>query len=73
MPKQKITKNNDDLKSKRKDISINIKVGIEELSGISMKDVRVHYNSNKPSKLKASRFEKGTEISIHPQQMDPQD
>jgi Domain of unknown function (DUF4157) len=46
----------------------NLKVGIENLSGIAMDDVRVHYNSSKPSELQALAYTQGTDIHIAPGQ-----
>lgn len=45
-----------------------LKTGIENLSGISMDDVRVHYNSPKPAQLQALAYTKGTEIHVAPGQ-----
>lgn len=45
-----------------------LKLGIEGISGYFMDDVRVHYNSNKPSQLQAHAYEQGTEIHIAPGQ-----
>lgn len=41
-----------------------LKTGIENLSGISMDAVRVHYNSYKPAKLQALAYTKGTDIYV---------
>src|SRR5437868_4681928 len=41
-----------------------LKTGIEGLSGYSMDDVKVHYNSSKPAQLKAHAFAQGSEIHI---------
>lgn len=41
-----------------------LKSGIEQLSGYSMNDVRVHYNSNKPAQLQAHAFAQGTNIHV---------
>jgi hypothetical protein len=41
-----------------------LKSGIESLSGYSMDDVRVHYNSDRPAQLKAHAFAQGTEIHL---------
>ncbi|MGL5064913.1 MAG: DUF4157 domain-containing protein [Microcoleus sp.] len=46
----------------------NLKVGIENLSGIAMDDVRVHYNSSKPSDLQALAYTQGTDIHVAPGQ-----
>ena len=41
-----------------------LKAGIETLSGMSMDDVKVHYNSSKPSQLQALAYAKGTDIYL---------
>lgn len=45
-----------------------MKTGIEELSGFSMDDVRVHYNSDKPSTVQALAYTQGTDIHVAPGQ-----
>ena len=40
----------------------NLKSGIESLSGFSMDDVRVHYNSSKPATVQALAYTQGTDI-----------
>ena len=45
-----------------------LKSGIENLSGYSMDDVKVHYNSNKPAQLQALAYAQGTDIHIAPGQ-----
>lgn len=45
-----------------------LKVGIENLSGLSMNDVRVHYNSSKPAQLQALAYTQGTDIHVGPRQ-----
>ncbi|MBD2438748.1 DUF4157 domain-containing protein [Nostoc sp. FACHB-110] len=45
-----------------------LKVGIENLSGMAMDDVRVHYNSSKPSQLQALAYTQGTDIHVAPGQ-----
>jgi|GEM_PF-4971436 len=42
----------------------NLKSGIENLSGYSMDDVKVHYNSDKPAQLQAHAYAQGTDIHI---------
>lgn len=42
----------------------NLKSGIESLSGISMDNVRVHYNSDKPAQLNALAYAQGTDIHL---------
>jgi len=46
----------------------NLKAGIEQLSGHSMDDVNVHYNSQKPSQLRALAYAQGTNIHLGPGQ-----
>lgn len=46
----------------------NVKTGIENLSGYSMDDVRVHYNSDKPAQLQALAYTQGTDIHVAPGQ-----
>jgi hypothetical protein len=43
-----------------------LKSGIENLSGYSMDDVNVHYNSSKPAQLNAHAYAQGTDIHIAP-------
>ncbi|MCD8173233.1 MAG: DUF4157 domain-containing protein, partial [Alistipes sp.] len=45
-----------------------LKSGIENLSGYSLDDVRVHYNSATPSRLQAHAYAQGAEIHIAPGQ-----
>ncbi|MEM0938983.1 MAG: DUF4157 domain-containing protein [Bacteroidota bacterium] len=42
----------------------NLKTGIENLSGYSMDDVKVHYNSSKPAQLQAHAYAQGTNIHL---------
>ena len=46
----------------------NLKFGIESLSGFSMDDVRVHYNSSKPATVQALAYTQGTDIHVAPDQ-----
>lgn len=46
----------------------NLKAGIENLSGYSLDNVRVHYNSPKPTQLQALAYTQGTEIHVAPGQ-----
>lgn len=46
----------------------NLKAGIEALSGFSMDNVKVHYNSPKPAELNALAYAQGTEIHLAPGQ-----
>jgi Domain of unknown function (DUF4157) len=45
-----------------------LKKGIEALSGISMADVKVHYNSQKPPQIGALAYTQGTDIYLAPGQ-----
>ncbi|MDC0713317.1 DUF4157 domain-containing protein [Stigmatella sp. ncwal1] len=42
----------------------NLKSGIEALSGVSLNDTRVHYNSGKPSQLHALAYTQGSDIHL---------
>jgi hypothetical protein len=42
----------------------NLKTGIENLSGVSMDNVKVHYNSDKPAQLQADAYAQGTDIHL---------
>ncbi|MDP3468743.1 MAG: DUF4157 domain-containing protein [Daejeonella sp.] len=41
-----------------------LKSGIENLSGYSLDDVKVHYNSDKPATLQAHAYAQGTDIHV---------
>lgn len=45
-----------------------LKAGIESLSGYSLDDVKVHYNSGSPAQLQAHAYAQGTDIHIAPGQ-----
>lgn len=45
-----------------------LKAGVENLSGISMNDVKVHYNSDKPAQMQAHAYAQGTDIHMAPGQ-----
>jgi hypothetical protein len=42
----------------------NLKTGMESLSGMSLDDVKVHRNSDKPAQLQAHAYAKGTDIHL---------
>lgn len=46
----------------------NLKVGVENLSGLRMDDVKVHYNSAKPAQMHAHAYARGIDIHIAPRQ-----
>ena len=60
--KQLVQKNN------RTGLPDNLKAGIENLSGYSMDDVRVHYGSSKPAAVQAYAYTQGTDIYVAPGQ-----
>jgi len=45
-----------------------LKAGVENLSGYSLDDVRVHYNSPKPAQLQALAYTQGQDIHVAPEQ-----
>jgi hypothetical protein len=55
-------------KSNETGLPDNLKSGVENLSGISMDNVKVHYNSDKPAQLNALAYTQGTEIHVAPNQ-----
>ncbi len=46
----------------------NLKSGVENLSGYSMDDVKVHYNSSQPAQLNALAYAQGSDIHVAPGQ-----
>jgi hypothetical protein len=55
-------------KENRTGMPDHLKAGIENLSGVSMDDLRVHYNSSKPAHLEALAYAQGTDIHVGPGQ-----
>jgi hypothetical protein len=49
-------------------LPVRLKTGIEQLSGISLDEVRVHYPSSRPTRLGAAAYAEGTDIHIAPGQ-----
>jgi hypothetical protein len=45
-----------------------LKTGLESYSGMDLSDVKVHYNSDKPSQLQALAYAQGNEIHLGPGQ-----
>jgi len=45
-----------------------LKTGVENCSGFSLDDVRVHYNSSKPGQMQALAYTQGTDIHVAPGQ-----
>ena len=46
----------------------NLKAGVESLSGFSMDDGKVHYNSSQPATVQALAYTQGTDIHVAPGQ-----
>ena len=46
----------------------NLKSGVENLSGVSLDDVKVHTNSDQPAQMQAHAFAQGTDIHVAPGQ-----
>ncbi len=42
----------------------NLKAGVESLSGLSLDNVKVHYNSSEPAQLNAHAYAQGTDIHV---------
>ena len=59
-------KNITQLKEKNNNTGLpdHIKNGVEQLSGHSLDDVKVHYNSDKPAQLKAHAYAEGNQIHL---------
>lgn len=55
-------------KSKTTGLPENLMSGIENLSGFSMDDVKVHYNSAQPAQLNALAYAQGNDIHVAPEQ-----
>jgi hypothetical protein len=49
-------------------LPVGLKAGVENLSGLSLDDVKVHYNSSRPAELHALAYTRGTDIHIGPGQ-----
>jgi hypothetical protein len=45
-----------------------LKAGIETISGLSLDDVHVHYNSSEPARVEALAYTQGTDIHVGPGQ-----
>ncbi len=52
------------LKSNNTGLPNQLKANIETMSGYTMDDVKVHYNSSKPAQLQAHAYAQGTDIHI---------
>ena len=45
-----------------------LKAGVESLSGLSLEDVRVHYNSDEPRRMQSFAYTRGADIHLAPGQ-----
>lgn len=57
-----------DSKSNKTGMPNQLKSGVENLSGVSLDDVKVHYNSSKPIQLQAFAYTQGKDIFLGPNQ-----
>lgn len=55
-------------KSNNTGLPDNLKAGVENLSGFSLDDVKVHYNSSQPATVQALAYTQGTDIHVAPGQ-----
>ena len=55
-------------KSNETGLPDNLKAGVENLSGYSLDDVKVHYNSSQPATVQALAYTQGTDIHVAPGQ-----
>jgi Domain of unknown function (DUF4157) len=68
-PAQKMTAQLEEASSpNRTGLPDRLKAGVENLSGMSMEDVKIHYNSGKPAQLNALAYAQGTDIHVAPGQ-----
>ncbi|WP_298732422.1 DUF4157 domain-containing protein [uncultured Chitinophaga sp.] len=56
------------LKENKTGMPDKLKSGIEQLSGMDMSDVKVHYNSSQPAQLSALAYAQGNDIHVGPGQ-----
>ncbi|MDH6343914.1 hypothetical protein M2480_002267 [Parabacteroides sp. PFB2-12] len=56
------------MKNNQTGLPDNLKSGVEALSGYSMDDVRVHFNSSQPAQFQALAYTQGTNIHVAPGQ-----
>lgn len=58
----------DERKDDKTGLPVSLKAEIESSSGISLDDIRVHYDSSKPAEVGALAYAQGTEIYVGPGQ-----
>lgn len=78
-PVQRVEEDEDEASQMKADITVqqkpnntglpdNLKAGVESLSGFSLNDVKVHYNSSQPATVQALAYTQGTDIHVAPGQ-----
>jgi len=69
-PLQRKTAEEEPLQKKENNTGLpdNLKSGVENLSGYTMDDVNVHYNSSQPAEMQAHAYAQGTDIHVAPGQ-----
>jgi hypothetical protein len=67
---EEIQRKSEPIQKKSNDTGLpdNLKNGIENLSGYSLNDVKVHFNSSQPAQLNALAYAQGTDIHLGPGQ-----
>jgi Domain of unknown function (DUF4157) len=58
----------EEVKENKTGLPDQLKSGVENLSGLAMDDVKVHYNSSQPAQLNAHAYAQGSEIHVAPGQ-----
>lgn len=67
-PVENPNSDSEDSKPNNTGLPTQLKSGIENLSGFSLDDVKVHRNSDKPAQLQAHAYAQGTDIHLGPGQ-----
>jgi hypothetical protein len=68
LPSQSLQPKNESTNEKQTGLPNKLKAGIENLSGMEMDDVKVHYNSPKPAEVQALAHTQGSNIHVGPGQ-----
>lgn len=67
MPDPRLQRQDDMSKAEnRTGLPVHLKTGLEQLSGMNLSDVQVHYNSSKPAQLNALAYTQGQDIHVGP-------
>ncbi|WP_298392247.1 DUF4157 domain-containing protein [Flavobacterium sp.] len=62
------TKKNSKEQTNKNGLPDQLQSGVANLSGMDMKDVKVHYNADQPAQLQAQAYAQGTDITSQPEQ-----